>query len=140
MALAYGFGPGWGFGLGFLNLLGTVLFFVALVWVIRLVMRGGVHARGCGGWRHWRHERFHAGRRSDDAVDEARARLARGDIDAGEFERLRSALEGQEGSDGGPFERWLGGVPDAMGVLRLRLVRGEITVDEFHALRRALEG
>jgi uncharacterized membrane protein len=143
MALAYGFhayGPGWGFGLGFLNLLGTILFFVAMVWVIRLVMRGGFRSQGCGGWRRWRHDRFRTGREVDGAVEEARSRLARGEIDAAEFERLRSALAGGEGTEGGAFERWLGGGHDAMELLRLRLVRGEISVEEFHALRRALEG
>lgn len=138
MAFAYGFGPGWGCGLGFLNFLGTILFFVALVWVVRFLLRGGRFG-GRGGWRRWRHGRHDFGFGPDDALDEARVRLARGEIDAREYERLRSTLGG-EPSDGaqGPFERWLGGSHDAMQVLRLRLARGEITVEEFETLRRAL--
>lgn len=147
MALAYGWGPGFGFGLGFLNFLGTILFFILLVWVVRLVLRGGFgfRARRCGaGYRGHRLRRHRYGWYLDDPLDEAQARLARGEIDAQEYERLRTALEG-EAPDGAsdaeaPFERWLHGRPDAMEVLRQRLARGDIGVDEFERLRSALEG
>ncbi len=147
MAFAYGWGAGCGFGLGFLNFIGTILFFILVVWVIRLVLRGGFGYRGgrCG-WRrsYRRHYRRHRGPWSaNDAVEEARARLARGEIDTQEYERVRDALEGEEPGEEyhgeAPFEHWLGGRPDAMETLRLRLARGEIDVDEYERLRSALE-
>jgi len=145
MAFAYGWGAGYGFGLGFLNFIGTILFFILVVWVIRFVLRGGIGYRGgrCGGWhryyrgRHYRRHRY-AGF-GNDPLEEARARLARGEIDAQEYERLRGALEGEAPDEEAPFERWLGGRPDAMETLRLRLARGEIGVDEYERLRAALE-
>lgn len=139
MAFAYGWGPGFGFGLGFLNFLGTILFFVVVVWVIRFLLRGGFGGPACGA-RRWRRHARRAWRHGfDDALDEARARLARGEVDAREYERLRDLLEGG-GAEEGPFERWLAGRKDAVEVLRLRLARGEISVDEYESLLRALGG
>ncbi|MEJ2359533.1 MAG: hypothetical protein P8Y13_15835, partial [Deinococcales bacterium] len=86
MAFAYGWGAGCGFGLGFLNFIGTILFFILVVWVIRFVMRGGFGYRGprWGGWRRpYRGRRYRRHRDAwfgNDALDEARARLARGEI------------------------------------------------------------
>ncbi len=145
MALAYGWGPGLGFGLGFLNFIGTILFILVVVWVLRFLFRGGFGYRGprCGGWHRgdygYRGRHRRRGWFGDDALDEARARLARGEIDAQEFERLRGALGGEEASDETPFERWLGARGDAMEVLRRRLAKGEIGVEEFERLRAALE-
>jgi len=146
MAFAHAWGAGYGFGLGFLNLIGTVLFFILVVWVIRFVLRGGFGYRGerCGGWRGYRRGRRYRRHRyagfGDDPLEEARSRLARGEIDAQEYERLRAALEGEASDREAPFERWLGGGPDAVETLRLRLARGEIGVDEYERLRAALEG
>ncbi len=147
MAYAYGWGAGCGFGLGFLNFIGTILFIIALFWVLRFFMRGGFGGNGrWGGWRGsyrgrhaWRH-RHHLF--SDDALEEARGRLARGEIDAQEYERLRSALEGDDpgGTVGDtPFDRWVSARTDAMELLRQRLARGEIDVEEFERLRAALQ-
>ncbi|MEJ2665762.1 MAG: SHOCT domain-containing protein [Deinococcales bacterium] len=144
MALAYGWGAGCGFGLGFLNFIGTILFILVLVWVLRFLFRGGFGWRGPrGGWYRgdygYRGRHHRRGWFRDDALDEARSRLARGEIDAQEFERLRSSLGGDEGGDETPFERWLGARGDALEVLRRRLARGEIDVEEFERLRAALE-
>lgn len=143
MALAYGWGPGLGFGLGFLNFLGTVLFIVLLVWVVRFFLRGaGWRTARCGwprayrGRRYRRHGRHFFG---DDALEEARTRLARGEIDAQEYERLRAALESEDADDDAPFERWFSSRTDAVELLRQRLARGEIGVEEYERLRAALE-
>src|SRR5690606_21849442 len=135
-------GMGMGFGLGFLNFIGTILFIVAVFWVIKLIARG---FRGCGyagpggdddtggsggyGWgrhawrgpgshgyeyryggrgshgrhgaRHGGHGSSHGGpRQRDEALEVARERLARGQINTEEYERLRGGLANGAASGG----------------------------------------
>ncbi len=146
MAFAFPYGHGLGFGLGFLNFIGTILFFVVLVWVVRFVLSGGRRslAPGCSRWG--RGGGYRARPRShDDAIDALRSRLARGDIDRDAFDRLRSALGGEpsgadddSGPGAHPFARWLHTGDQPIDIARGRLARGEITVEEFEALKRAL--
>ena len=158
----YGHMGGMGFGLGFLNFIGTILFFVAVFWALRFFFRGGMHRYRHGNgkygkWREWR-GRYGGPRpwegRSDGAEQTLRERLAKGEIDQDEFNRLKTQLSGNGGgnsggngnanggSGGGPRPEggplgWLRG-DDALEVARLRLAKGEISADEFETLRRVL--
>ena len=149
---------GMGFGLGFLNLIGTVLFWVLLIWTIRFFVRGGFKNgngfRGsCGGrYAKWRGDmRRRGGGRPWEGQDEAdkllRERLAKGEIGEDEYAQLKAKLgdadhSGETGSssggrpEGGPLS-WLRG-DNALETARLRLAQGEITPDEFETIRRVL--
>ena len=154
---------GMGFGLGFLNLIGTVLFWVALIWAVRFFVRGGFRngefRRRCGGrYAKWRGEMTRGGygrgdwgrpSGSDEADKLLRERLAKGEITEDEYAQLKAKL-GENGSssrsdggpnyggrpDGGPLS-WLRG-DTALETARLRLARGEITPDEYETIRRVL--
>lgn len=152
----YGHMGGMGFGLGFLNFVGTILFFVALVWTIKFIARGGLKGYRHGG--HYGKWRGH-GRPWESPPSEAervmKERLAKGEIGEDEYTRLRATL-GTNGSNGGgsnggsnsggyaagsrpegsPFG-WLKG-DSALETARLRLAKGEITPDEFETIRRVL--
>lgn len=142
----YGHMGGMGFGLGFLNFIGTILFFVAVFWALRFFFRGGLHKHRHGRyakWREWRGNRPWEGR-TDEADRTLRERLARGEIKEDEYNRLKTQLNGNGGGsgaqggrpEGGPLG-WLRG-NDALEVARMRLARGEISADEFETLRRVL--
>jgi putative membrane protein len=135
------YGPG--FGLGFLNLLGTILFVVLLVAALRALMGGRGGPWGPRGRRAWAAAGFGA---PDPALDAARERLARSEISPEQFEDIRAALragraEPQPHEHMGPpwaaMGRW--GRDGALETARLRLARGEVTPEEFEAIRRALE-
>ncbi len=156
---------GMGFGLGFLNLIGTVLFWVVLIWTIRFFVRGGFRGGRFDRSRfdRWRGDmkRSDCGRRggrgtSDEADKLIRERLAKGEIGEDEYTRLKAKLgdansSGENGSsrtaedgprrnggrpEGGPLS-WLRG-DNALETARLRLAKGEITPDEFETIRRVL--
>ena len=155
---------GMGFGLGFLNLIGTVLFWVALIWAIRFFVRGGFRDGrfSRGRYAKWRGYMKHSGGRGDwgrgggrpweqDEADKLiRERLAKGEIGEDEYARLKAQLGGNNGSgnanggssgdggrpEGGPLS-WLRG-DNALETARLRLAKGEITPDEFETIRRVL--
>lgn len=139
------YGHGMGFGLGFLNFLGTILFFVAVFWALRFFFRGGLHKYRHGRttkWREWKGSRPWESR-SDAAEQTLRERLARGEISQDEYSRLKTQLGGNGGDgngggrpEGGPLG-WLRS-DDALETARMRLARGEITADEFETLRRVL--
>lgn len=134
-----------GFGLGFLNLLGTILFWVAVFWAVRFFIRGGFkngHFRSR--YAKWRGDGRRGGppweARSDEAEKLLRERLAKGEVSEDEYARLKAQLGGNgSGSprpEGGPLG-WLRG-DGALETARMRLARGEITLDEFETLRRVL--
>ncbi len=156
-----------GFGLGFLNLIGTVLFWALLIWTVRFFVRGGFRDGGFrrrygGRYAKWRgemtrggHGRGDWGRGRPPEQDEAdkllRERLAKGEISEDEYAQLKAKL-GENGSpggnanggtngNGGRFEggplSWLRG-DSALETARLRLAQGEITPDEFETIRRVL--
>ncbi len=129
---------GMGFGLGFLNFVGTILFFVALIWTIKFLARGGSF-KGFRGKRHYGKWRSHG--RPWESGDEAervmRERLAKGEIGEDEFNRLKTqAAAPSSDEESGPLG-WLKG-DRALETARLRLAKGEITPDEYSAIRRAL--
>lgn len=124
----YGHG---GFGLGFLNFLGTLLFFVALFWALRFFLSSRSRRwRGCSG----RHQR----ERQDEAASTARERFARGEIGEDEFGRLRDTLKRTVRGERSPLE-WFGGGDRALELARMRLARGELNAEEFETLRKALQ-
>ena len=140
---------GMGFGLGFLNLIGTILFWVAIFWTVRFFIRGGFRGdyrsrlpkwrRGWqGGSRPWEN-------RTDEAEKVMRERLAKGEISEDEYAKLKAHLgNGDEGGghngptrpEGGPLS-WLRG-DNALELARMRFAKGEIGADEFETIRRVL--
>lgn len=151
MAFAYGMGHA-GFGLGFLNFLGTVLFILAVIWLIRFAARGWRFSNGGPrSWRHgppWtRHSHRGSGGEDDDALRTARERLAKGEIDAEQYETIRQGLEtdGAKASSDDPREMWRawmdkGRNDPALGIARERFARGEIDRATFESIRDALTG
>ena len=156
---------GMGFGLGFLNLIGTVLFWITVIWAIRFFVRGGFKGGRFdrGRYAKWRGYMKHSGGRGDwsrgggrpreqDEADKLiRERLAKGEIGEDEYARLKAQLGGDNGStngtsgnssngdgrpEGGPLS-WLRG-DNALETARLRLAKGDITPDEFETIRRVL--
>ncbi len=119
-----------GFGLGFLNFLGTILFFVAVFWAVKFFLLGGLRSRR---WRGYRGGRRWEGAESE-AESEARERLARGEIGEDELNRLKSTFK--RGFRG---EGWFGG-DRALEHARMRLAQGELSVEEFETIRKALGG
>jgi uncharacterized membrane protein len=149
MAFAYGVGAHVGFGLGFLNFLGTILFFLFLFMLVKMIFRGMRHGGPRGGWssRGWggprwsRHDHGPSGDRSghdDEAMTTARERFAEGDLDADAFAGIKQALASDRPSadDGyGPHRH-----DRALSLARMRLARGEITPEEYDTVRKALNG
>ena len=135
---------GFGFGLGFLNLIGTLLFFFFLFWVAKFVIRG-IRASGSGGgpwagrgprgWRKFDFGRGHYG--SDDALQTARDRLARSEITPKEFETIKQGLGTSQASEHSPNRFW--GGDDALSTARQRFAQGELTLEEFEAVKKALQ-
>ncbi len=145
---------GMGFGLGFLNLLGTILFWVAVFWAVKFFIRGGFRGGYRGRLPKWRGE-WSGGRnggrpwenRSDEAEKVMRERLAKGEISEDEYAKLKSHLgnsddegngahNGPSRPEGGPLG-WLRG-DGALELARMRFAKGEIGADEFETIRRVL--
>ena len=134
MAYAFGYGAHHmaGFGFGFFNFLGTLLFIILIVWVIKFFVRGG---RGGPPWAgrsyRWRDQG------NDDALRTARERFAQGEITREQYDELRGGLERNGDSHGGPG-RWFGSGDSAMELARMRFARGELTREEFDTIRKGL--
>jgi uncharacterized membrane protein len=162
MVLAGGFHGmhGVGFGLGFLNFIGTILFFVFIFMLIKFFIRGSRYApyRGWnrGDWsKHdwrksdwgknapWMREEFWQHRNrpwhgdsesdtDDEAMGVARERLAKSEITPEQFETIRQGLKvDRSDSSGGRFDK-------AVHLARLRFAKGEITSEEFEAVKKTL--
>ena len=117
-----------GFGFGFLNFIGTILFIILIVWVIKSVARGG-----------WRSGRWQQSGQDDAALNAARERFARSEISAEEYEALRQGLrQGEERGQGRSFGGWFDGGDKALELARMRFARGEIDLEEFERIRRGL--
>ena len=151
MEYAHAMGHGYGFGLGFLNFLGTVLFFITVVWLFRAFLgrRGRYRPPfGSRGWSRWDGYRDNGG--EDSALRTAKERFAQGKINAEEFETIRNGLGGDEndkrGGPGFPDFSNLGGNlgsswgrERALDIARTRFAKGEITQKEFETVKRTLE-
>lgn len=152
----YGMAPMMGFGFGFLNFIGTILFFVFLFALLRLFFKGmrysamGRGPRGWGGpwmgrgmghgWgRHGWGGMIGGWNGRDDALETARERLARSEITPEQFETIKKGLETRrQHEDEQPWRGWAG-KDDALETARVRFARGEISAEEFEMIKRALE-
>ncbi|MEZ4608468.1 MAG: SHOCT domain-containing protein [Deinococcales bacterium] len=143
MAHAYGYG---GFGLGFLNFLGTIIFFILIFKLIQMFAykwrssspdgSSWSYGRGCHShsrhhrydkYRHWR-DGTESSTAVDDALMVARERLAKGELDAATFESTKETLKVEAGTT---FDK-------AMNIARLRFAKGEISREEFEAVKKTL--
>jgi putative membrane protein len=120
--------------LGFLNLLGMILFFVFLVWGFKMFFRGLRYSNGAGWMSGSCGPRYRV--QHDEAVETARQRLAQGDIDAEEFEAIKSGLKTESTWVQG-WAPW--GRDRAIEVARMRFAKGEITFEEFEAVKKTLQ-
>ncbi len=154
----YGMAPMMGFGFGFLNFIGTILFFVFLFALLRMFLRGARYSgMGRGGWGGpWMARGMgHGGRHGpggmiggmmggwngrDDALETARERLAKSEITPEQFEAVRKGLETRRQRDEEQgLRRWMGGKDDALETARMRFARGEVSAEEFEMIKKALE-
>ena len=129
-------GHGFGFGLGFLNFLGSLLFILLIIWGIKMLVRGRWpgpwgEGRGRNGWR-WDGPHAYGAERPDEAMTTARERLAKGEFSAEDFETIKKGL----GSSSDAETRH----DSAVRLARLRFAKGELTLDEFEAVKKALLG
>ena len=129
---------GIGFGLGFLNFVGTVLFFVFIFGLLRMFAFGG----HCGSRHHWkkmkRHRRFW--NEETGASHIVRERYARGEIDREEYQNLMAGLGVKKEEEVAAEWRPPFMASDrALEVARYRLAQGEISPEEYEAIRKALE-
>lgn len=139
---------GIGFGLGFLNFLGTVLFFMFLFGMFRMLAWGS-RGGGCSGhsrkhWksmrRHWKHQMME----HDAPLRIVRERYARGEIDREAYLDMTEALGGRPEQEVRHQEKASEWRPPfmqdrALEVARHRLAQGEITPEQFEAIRRTLQ-
>ena len=138
-------GHGLGFGLGFLNFLGTILFFLAIFWLVRTFVFGRRYRR-YGPWSSRRgFRRWDSSSGEDDALRMAKERFAQGKISAEEFETIRNRLRSDEDDKrNGPSFPDLSSIGNnwgrerALDIARTRLAKGEITQEEFETVRRTL--
>ena len=86
--MMFWYGGGWAWWQAGLMWLAMVAFWVFLIWVIYALVTGVMRRGG---------EPGRAGRQPGDARRILDERLARGEIDAGEYQRLREALDGGPG-------------------------------------------
>jgi uncharacterized membrane protein len=121
---------GLGFGLGFLNLIGTILFFAFIFMVIKFFIKGGRYAA----YRNWSGHESHG-----------RGDWNRGDGGRGGWNRGAPWMRGNEGQGKGDFRPWHGNTPsagaddEAMSVARERLAQGEINPEQFETIKGGLK-
>jgi uncharacterized membrane protein len=148
----YAMAPMMGFGFGFLNFIGTILFFVFLFALLRMFLRGARYSgmgRGWGGpWMGGRHGWGGRGwggmiggwNGRDDALETARERLAKSEITPEQFEAIKKGLETRRQRDEEQGLRgWMSSKDDALETARMRFARGEISAEEFEMIKKALE-
>ncbi len=86
--MMYGYGLGSGFG--FMGGLFMVIFWVAIIWLIVALVRGGGHiGGGCCGMDHNDGEK-----KNDSAMEILKERFAKGEISKEEFEEKSQILKG----------------------------------------------
>ncbi|GGJ29012.1 SHOCT domain-containing protein [Deinococcus roseus] len=131
---------GIGFGLGFLNFVGTVLFLMFIFGLLRMFAFGG----GCGK-HHWKHKKHHMQKfwqQDSGATQIVRERYARGEIDREEYQDLMAGLGVKKEEQETVQTQWrppFMGNDRALEVARQRLAQGDITPEEYEAIRKALE-
>ncbi len=163
MVLAHGMqGAGMGFGFGFLNLVGNLLFLFLIFWLIKNLVfswrngdfGGGSWGPGLGGsggpggpgsnrkqrkeaWKARQQESANAAPQADDALAVARQRVAEGEIQPEEFEVIKQGLSNDHVNQDG----WSARAHDsALDTARMRFAKGEISLEEFEAVKKTLMG
>jgi uncharacterized membrane protein len=156
---------GFGFGLGFLNLLGTILFFVFIFMLIKFFVKGARYAgyrnwQGRGDWggrspRDWKNsagkngdwktkapwmsEKFWAEGRENSRpdVDDEAMNVARERVAQGEItpEQFETIKQGLKVD---MSDSPLGRHDKAVHLARLRFAKGEIGLEEFEAVKKTL--
>ena len=132
MALAYG-GHAM-IGLGFLNLLGTLLFFGFLVFAFKMFFRGMKVSRANGGpgpW-NWQGPSHSHNPREDEAMKVAKERLAQSEISPEEYETVKRGLRASTPQQEGYRQ------DSALATARMRFAQGELSQEEFDAVMKAL--
>lgn len=138
---------GIGFGLGFLNFLGTVLFFMFLFGMFRMLAwgsRGGCSGHSRKHWKSMRRQWKHHMMEHDAPLRIVRERYARGEIDREAYLDMTEALGGRPEETVKHQEKASEWRPPfmqdrALEVARYRLAQGEITPEQFEAIRRTLQ-
>lgn len=132
--MAFAYGGHAAFGLGFLNLLGTILFFVFLVFAFKMFFRGMRYSGAKNGFGSWNWQGPSNGHRhhEDEAMKVARERLAQSEISPEEFETLKSGLRASAPQEPG-YRR-----DSALATARMRFAQGELSQEEFDAVKKAL--
>ena len=129
-----------GFGLGFLNLIGMVLFFGFIFMLIKgfaFRMNGRSGPRGVGPLAY---KRCGPDWKQGDAVQVARERFARGEMNQEQFETVRAGLEKEQTPETPPhFARAWGHSDAALELARLRFAKGEISLEEYEAIKKGLQ-
>ncbi len=133
--MVYAYSHAAGFGLGFLNFLGGILFFIFIFFVIKsLIYHFAGHK---GGYRAWSCSGRHKGK-EDEAAMVARERFAKGEVTAEEFNVLKAGLDIDSSKETSSPHWSFGGRDRALGIARLRFAKGEISIEEFEAVKKAL--
>lgn len=139
---------GYGFGLGFLNFIGTILFFVFLFGVLRMFMFGRGWHGGHMGRKYWKRMKYAGGpwaqgrdwlKGDDGALETARERYAKGEISKEQYDAIKAGLETEQAKES--HEDWRGFFrrDDALEVARVRFAKGEITLEQYEAIKKGLE-
>jgi putative membrane protein len=88
VTVMFGYGGGWAWWQAGLMWLAMIAFWVFLIWAVYALVTGVMRRGG---------EPGHGGQQSGGARRILDERLARGEIDAGEYRRLREVLDGGPG-------------------------------------------
>jgi putative membrane protein len=133
---------GYGFGLGFLNFIGTILFFIFLFWLFKMFAFG----RGWRGGKPWKQMKYAGGPwgrggwyKGEDAVETARERFARGEISKEQYDAIKAGLDAEKSMEADGHDwRSFWKRDDALEVARVRFAKGEISLEEYRAIKQAL--
>lgn len=156
---------GFGFGLGFLNFVGTILFFIFIFMLVKFFVKGARYAgyrnwQGRGDWNRgdwgkrgwsprgnwknkapWMNEKFwmddKEGAHSHSDSDDEAMNVARERLAQGEItpEQFETVKQGLKVD---MSDSPLGRHDRAVHLARLRFAKGEITLEEFEAVKKAL--
>lgn len=127
--------PSWMFFAGLSKLFWFVFLIAAVFWLLRFFKRSRAAAWQSSSWQtnpQWREakEKFRSTWKnwgSDEALQTARVRLAKGELTPEQYNDLKTQLE-------------IAGEPDpALKIARQRLAGGEISLEEFNMIRNALQ-
>jgi putative membrane protein len=129
-----------GFGLGFLNLIGMVLFFGFIFMLVKgfaFRMNGRGYPRGFGPMTH--KHCGHEGWKHNDAMQLARERFARGEMNQEQFETIKAGLEKDQFSEMPSRPKNWPHSDGALELARMRFAKGEISLEDYEAIKKGLQ-